>query len=383
MKDGPMLGCKLLSTYKQWKPKTSTLRFMYRKYCELDSGTEIMELQDVLKKLRKVASPSLAGSWDNVGLLVEPSPPHKVSTIFLTNDLTPPVLEEAIQKKSDMIVSYHPPIFSGMKKLTQKQWKDKIIIKCIENRIAVYSPHTSYDCVKDGVNDWLISCFDCKEVVPLEQHEDFITCHTHKVEFDVASEHTPSLREAFRAAQQVKISECRERSDGRNHISVQCTKASLQSVMSLIQDKLDSVKNIQICELAKAPVLGYGMGRKAKLNGSISMEEAVKLVKSHLKLDYVRLARAPDVETVSSVAVCAGSGGSVLRNVDADLYITGEMSHHEVLHAVYNHSSVILCDHSNTERGYLTVLKAKLEECFESKTNIVITEVDCDPLQIV
>lgn len=113
----------------------------------------------LLYRLRKIAPPSLAGSWDNVGLLVEPSPPHKIKTIFLTNDLTPPVLEEAIKKKSDMIISYHPPIFSGMKRLTQKQWKDRIIIKCIENRIAVYSPHTSYDCVKDGVNDWLISCF--------------------------------------------------------------------------------------------------------------------------------------------------------------------------------------------------------------------------------
>lgn len=86
---------------------------------------------------------------------------------------------------------------------------------------------------------------------------------------------------------------------------------------------------------------------------------------------------------ISSVAVCAGSGGSVLRNVAADLYVTGEMTHHEVLHAVYNDSSVILCDHSNTERGYLTVLKAKLDECLNSKTNVVITEIDCDPLKIV
>ena len=86
---------------------------------------------------------------------------------------------------------------------------------------------------------------------------------------------------------------------------------------------------------------------------------------------------------MSSVAVCAGSGGSVLRNVTADLYVTGEMSHHEVLHAVYNNSAVILCDHSNTERGYLNVLKSKLEECLDSKTSVIITEVDQDPLQIV
>ena len=45
------------------------------------------------------AAPSLAGSWDNVGLLLEPSPPHKVTSLLLTNDLTEPVLEEALEKK--------------------------------------------------------------------------------------------------------------------------------------------------------------------------------------------------------------------------------------------------------------------------------------------
>lgn len=90
-----------------------------------------------------------------------------------------------------------------------------------------------------------------------------------------------------------------------------------------------------------------------------------------------------DIDSVSSVAVCAGSGGSVLRNVDAGLYVTGEMSHHEVLHAVFNGSSVILCDHSNTERGYLTVIKSKLEDCLNKDTEIIVTDVDSDPLKIV
>ena len=118
-----------------------------------------MDLSKVVKKLHRIASPGLAGDWDNVGLLVEPSAPHTVKTVFLTNDLTPPVLQEAIEEKSDLILSYHPPIFSPLKRLTQKKWKEEIIVKCIENRIAVFSPHTSYDCVEDGVNDWLISCF--------------------------------------------------------------------------------------------------------------------------------------------------------------------------------------------------------------------------------
>ena len=137
---------------------------------EINSTLLRMELSKVVKKLHRIASPSLAGSWDNVGLLVEPSAPHTVRTILLTNDLTPPVLQEAIEKKSDLIISYHPPIFSPLKRLTQKKWKEELIVRCIENRIAVFSPHTSYDCVEDGVNDWLISCFGMYQNESIRAH---------------------------------------------------------------------------------------------------------------------------------------------------------------------------------------------------------------------
>lgn len=164
---------------------------------------------------------------------------------------------------------------------------------------------------------------------------------------------------------------------------IHCSKSALSRVMVLLQDKMNSIKNIQINGLEKAPKLGYGMGRKAKLVNAISLEEAVSSVKGHLKLKHVRVAEAPDVKMIQSVAVCAGSGSSVLRNVEADLYVTGEMSHHDVLHAMFNSSSVILCDHSSTERGYLTVLKQKLQECLNDKVQIVVTELDCDPLKVI
>lgn len=105
-------------------------------------------LHEVIQKLNQHASPSLAESWDNVGLLVEPSSPHRVRKLFLTNDLTEDVLEEAVNSSADCILSYHPPIFKGIKRITQDQWKDRLVVKCLENRIAIYSPHTAYDVVK-------------------------------------------------------------------------------------------------------------------------------------------------------------------------------------------------------------------------------------------
>ena len=86
---------------------------------------------------------------------------------------------------------------------------------------------------------------------------------------------------------------------------------------------------------------------------------------------------------INSIGVCAGSGSSVLAGCAADLWITGEMSHHEVLDAVHNGTSVILCEHSNTERGYLKVFAEKLNVLLENKIVIDVSRVDADPLNVI
>merc|ERR1711970_786350 len=99
-----------------------------------------MNLKEVVSKLESFAPSSLAESWDNVGLLVEPSEEKTVKTIFLTNDLTEPVLEEALKSSSDLIISSHPPIFRPLKRLTSKSWKERVAVKLVENKVALYSP---------------------------------------------------------------------------------------------------------------------------------------------------------------------------------------------------------------------------------------------------
>lgn len=86
---------------------------------------------------------------------------------------------------------------------------------------------------------------------------------------------------------------------------------------------------------------------------------------------------------IQSVAVCAGSGSSVLRGTKADLWLTGEMSHHEVLDATHQRSSVVLTDHSNCERGYLKTLQPRLQSLFEQNITVIVSEKDRDPLEVV
>jgi putative NIF3 family GTP cyclohydrolase 1 type 2 len=122
-----------------------------------------MELSRLVKMLREFADLDLASNsplyFDNAGLLVEPSGPLKVQRVLLTNDLTEKVLEEALLKKANMIISYHPVILDPLKRLTQSEWEQRSIVNCLKNRIAVFSPHTSWDSLNGGINDWILKTF--------------------------------------------------------------------------------------------------------------------------------------------------------------------------------------------------------------------------------
>lgn len=136
--------------------------------------------------------------------------------------------------------------------------------------------------------------------------------------------------------------------------------------------------------------------------GCEQLQEAVDKTKKHLGLSHVRLSVAenhlPDGAskmagamskegTVMRVGVQAGSGGSVLRGCGADLWLTGECGHHDVLAAAAEGVSVILTDHTNTERGFLprmaSQLSAKLSAAGHGDVQVVISSRDADPLQVV
>ena len=125
------------------------------------------------------------------------------------------------------------------------------------------------------------------------------------------------------------------------------------------------------------------MGRLVTLTEPISLSLVVDMVKAHLKLKHVRVASRSSEQPISKVAICAGSGASLLKNVKADLYLTGEMSHHEVLDAVHKGANVILSEHSNSERGFLHQWIKTLRNTFGNQVQIDISSSDRDPLEVV
>lgn len=86
---------------------------------------------------------------------------------------------------------------------------------------------------------------------------------------------------------------------------------------------------------------------------------------------------------ISTVALCAGAGTSILKGMSADLYLTGEMLHHDILDAVHGGSHVILTNHSDSERGFLKTLAAMLDRNLQKAVKVCVSEADRDPLQTV
>uniref|UniRef100_A0A452HFY4 NIF3-like protein 1 n=1 Tax=Gopherus agassizii TaxID=38772 RepID=A0A452HFY4_9SAUR len=351
-----------------------------------------MDLKALVSSLNDFASLSLAESWDNVGLLVEPSPPHTVSTLFLTNDLTEEVMQEALQKKANLILSYHPPIFRALKRITWKTWKERLVIQALEHRVGIYSPHTAYDAIPHGVNNWLAKGLGVCATVPLHPSvaPSYPTEGTHRVEFSVDhTEHLETILSNMRGIPEISsliTLPARAEDEEQTRVSLNCTQKALLEVVALLSQNSLLYHKTEIMLLQKPLLPHTGMGRLCTLSEPVSLSALTERIKSHLRLPYIRLALGTGKTLEAKVkvaAVCAGSGSSVLQGVEADLYLTGEMSHHEVLDAVARGISVILCEHSNTERGFLSELRDMLATHLENKITVIVSERDRDPLQVV
>lgn len=132
-------------------------------------------------------------------------------------------------------------------------------------------------------------------------------------------------------------------------------------------------------------VEGVGAGRVVQLDNPIPLVEALGHIKAGLGLAGLRVAAADrhqEDELIETFAVCAGAGGSVFERLgQADLLLTGEMRHHDVLARVAEGQTVVLTDHTNSERGFLPKLLACLGENFPELTLRLSTK-DADPLVI-
>jgi dinuclear metal center YbgI/SA1388 family protein len=129
-----------------------------------------MQLKEIASILENFAPLSLQESYDNSGLIVG-SPDQEITGILLTIDVTEEVVEEALKKKANLIISHHPFIFTGLKKITGNNYIERTAIKAIKNDTAIYAAHTNLDAVYNGVSRRMaekLELKNCKILSPLK-----------------------------------------------------------------------------------------------------------------------------------------------------------------------------------------------------------------------
>ena len=110
-----------------------------------------MNITEVTNYLEELAPLHYAEDFDNVGLLVG-NPETIVTGVLVTLDTLEETVNEAIAKKCNLIISFHPIIFSGLKKITGRSYVERVVLKAIQNNIAIYATHTALDNSKNGVS---------------------------------------------------------------------------------------------------------------------------------------------------------------------------------------------------------------------------------------
>ena len=125
-----------------------------------------MTVSELYKKLSEYMPESLRLDWDNDGIMVCSDFSAEVSAVLITLDVTEEIVDYAIERGFNLIISHHPLIFRPVSEVTEKNHVSRKIIKLVSNNVAVFSFHTRADIVSGGVNDILARLIGLKNVTP-------------------------------------------------------------------------------------------------------------------------------------------------------------------------------------------------------------------------
>lgn len=369
-------------------------------------------LDTLVRALGAVAPLSLAEEWDRVGLLVA-GDGREVRRALLAIDVTPAVLAEARSIGADLVIGYHPLLFKPLERLDGATWQGRVAIDAVRAGIAVYAPHTALDAVPGGINDWLVetvdpSARDVRALVPSVDHGE----NTHKLVVFVPEASLEEVRTALAEATAGRIGAYTHCSftvrgegtffgaEGSNpavgkpgHLE-RVGEARLEMVFHrrALGRVVEALRGAHPYEepafdlVPLAPIPGdprTGAGRVATLATPRRAAEIADAIRPALGGGIVARSRAGS-RLHERFAVCAGSGASLLEKAAAQgatLFLTGELSHHDVLRAHELGLEVLLAGHTNTERGYLPRLRARLAgDPALSGVEFHIAAADVDPL---
>jgi dinuclear metal center YbgI/SA1388 family protein len=363
-----------------------------------------MRLFDVLRVLDELAPLRYAEAWDNVGLLAG-DPASEVQRALVTVDYTPRVDEEARALGADLVVAYHPPIFAAVKRVPH----DAPWASAIRRGVALYSMHTALDVAHGGTNDVLAdACGIAGEGrAPLRAHEGKAVMH--KLVTFVPHEALEAVSAALFDAGAGRIgaySRCSFRLEGTGtffgeegtnpavgeagklerarevRLETVVPRGSLEAVVTALRGAHPYEEPaFDLLRLASPPE-GVGLGRVGDVE-PCPRRTVIDRVKARLGLSHVLTAGELEGHA-KRVAVAAGAGGELLGDAmraGADVFVTGELRHHDALIAARSGLLVLATLHSNSERAAVRSFAGRVGDGLDGVT-VHVSEADADPFRV-
>ncbi len=316
-----------------------------------------MTVNNIAKVLEELAPLAHAEEFDNVGLLVG-NPNMKVKGVLVTLDTLENVVEEAIEKKCNLIVSFHPIIFKGLKRLTGSNYVERVVIKAIAHNIAIYSMHTALDNSKMGVNAKICEVLGLKNpeiLIPRTKSIKKLTTYAPLAD----AENIKLALFAAGAGEIGKYSNCSYSLEGTGSFKAgNGANPAVGKVGEVHFEKETQINVIYTFEREKSILkalfdahpyeeVAYevltlensnqdlGMGMIGTLDAEMDEKEFLLLVKERMNASVVRHSKLLG-NKVNKVAVLGGSGAFAIgaaKKSGADIFVTADIKYHEFYQA--------------------------------------------------
>jgi dinuclear metal center YbgI/SA1388 family protein len=341
---------------------------------------------DIVNQLESFAPPSLAAEWDNVGLLLGERS-AVVERVMTCLTVTPESAAEAVEAKAQLIVTHHPILFRGVKRLTDTTAEGRIVLALARADVAVYSPHTAFDNTRGGINESLAERLLLRDLVALRRRDEARQC---KLVVFVPDKDLPRVSDALFNAGAGHIGqygECSFRlagtgtffgSDATNptvgqkgrreevaewRLEVICPERQVDAIVAAMRRAHSYEEPAFDVYPLRPPPSPLGEGRLGSLPQPLPLRELAQRIRASLHSGPVQMVGEPD-RPVQRVAIVCGAGGELLGDAvraRADVLLTGEMRFHDYLAARAQGMALLLPGHYATERFGVEELARRLQ----------------------
>jgi dinuclear metal center YbgI/SA1388 family protein len=362
-----------------------------------------MKIKEILVLLEDMAPLAYAEDFDNVGLLVG-NQEVDATGVLVCHDALESVIDEAISKKCNLVVCFHPILFNGLKKITGKNYVEKSILKAIKNDIAIYAVHTALDNHKNGVNKIFCDALGLINTKVLVPKQNFI----QKLITYTIPENVEKVRNALFDAGAGKIGnyeDCSFNSQGIGtfmgnensnpeigkrfefveipEIKIEVTfEKHLQSkiLKALFSNHVYEEVAYEIYDLQNSHQ-NIGLGMTGELENPMSENDFLNFVKDAMQCEGIRYSQLLG-KPIKKVAVLGGSGSFAVKNAiqaNADIFLTSDLKYHNFYEA---ENQIVLADigHFESERYTKNYIVDFLKEKITNFA-IVLSEENTNPVK--